>query len=770
MAGFAILGPLRVRYEGAAVRTTGRQRAVLGMLLLNAGVPVSRDRLIAALWDRPPRSAVANLQTHVWGLRRALAPTPWDVATDGRGYRLTVGRDDLDLLAFEDLQRRGREELLRGDLDAAGRALGGAVALWRGRPLEDVPLGASVVSRLAELEERYGQVHADWVDARLGAGEHGTLIAVLRRAVAAQPLRERAWEQLILALHRSGDRAEALAAYQRARAALVEELGVEPGERLQRLHAAVLSGAAAPVRLTRAPCPLPPSPGRTAPDAADLNNRAACSFSPTADATGRAAQFHGCAADVSGRLSGCAACRSAQGVVRAGGRGACLEGREVGRAVCQLPPDVADFTGRVAEVREIRGRLARTRRTPGVVVVTGPPGVGKSALAVHVAHLVRRDFPGGQLYVRLGAASTADVLGELLRALGVDGTDIPGSVAARAALYRARLADRAVLIVLDGAADTGRLGALLPGTASAGVLITSRGGPVGLPGAYRLRLDVPGERDAMTLLGRVAGRARPTGDPDAARDVLRACGRLPLALRAAGARLAARPGWPVRDLADRLSDPPGRLDELAVGSITVRAGFADAYRALPPTARRAFRMLGLIDIGDIGDFAPWTVAALLGDARAADRAIEALVLSGLLTCVDGDRYVLHDLIGVFAAERARAEERPTGRLAAQTRFLRHCLERTSGAAHFLRPAPGEQATAWIGAERRILVAAVELAAALGQARTAIRLAFPLTADLMINGRHDDVARVQRAVRDAVARADLIVAGLSLEHGSAAAAI
>ena len=268
---FAALGPLEVRRKDELIGLAGKERALLGMLLINANATVTRDHLIAALWDEPPRSAVPNLQTYVSGLRRLLATSAPDegiaLRTRAHGYQLLVEKDRLDLLSFADLARHGRQRIDHGDLPGARHELGRAVALSRGRPLEDVSLSDAARPGLTAIEEQVDQAWSEWVEVRLALGDHHHLIGELRSATAARPLRERLWGQLMLALYLAGRRAEALDAYRQVRRILAGQLGIEPGLDLQRLQVAVLNDEPAPagVRATRHAgagdhCPAFPAP------------------------------------------------------------------------------------------------------------------------------------------------------------------------------------------------------------------------------------------------------------------------------------------------------------------------------------------------------------------------------------------------------------------------------------------------------------------------------------------------------------------------------
>ncbi|MGW3370265.1 AfsR/SARP family transcriptional regulator, partial [Streptosporangium canum] len=239
---FAVLGPVRVTDAGQPLRLAAKVRAVLGVFLLHPDTVLSRDRLIASVWDDPPRSALPNLQTYLTALRRAAI----EVETVPYGYRLSLGPDRLDLLAFDEAVRRARLEAAGGDAATANRLFAEALALWRGRPAEDVPLAATMQARVAELEERRENARLGWIDVRLRLGLHDELVGELTPLVEAAPLNERLWHRFMLALHRAGRRAEALEAYRRARSTLVAELGVEPGQELRGLQAAVLDDAPVP--------------------------------------------------------------------------------------------------------------------------------------------------------------------------------------------------------------------------------------------------------------------------------------------------------------------------------------------------------------------------------------------------------------------------------------------------------------------------------------------------------------------------------------------
>ncbi|NRQ37249.1 tetratricopeptide repeat protein, partial [Nonomuraea sp. NN258] len=802
---FAILGTVRITGPEGRVQLSGKQRAVVAVLLLHANTTMSRERLIEAIWDDPPRSAPANVHTYVHQVRRALAGTTLRVRTEGSGYRCELPPDQLDLILFEDLARRARRERGRGDLEAAELAYAAAVALWRGNPLEDVQLGGALAPRLAELAERLAVIRSEWIDARLALGRDD-LVAELRALVTAHPLRERTWEQLMIALYRSGRRDEALGTFREARTLLIDELGIEPGHDLSRLHAALLADD--PVLDPRL-LPAPPAFGpRRNPGSPALT------FGSPQDPASPGVAFGSLPDPASPGGSRPASFGPAPGsdpgsapAAKDGGPAAPAAFAVRERTPCRLPADTADFVGRTAELDALLPvmRAREDRGSPPIAVVSGLPGVGKTTFAVHLAHRLRPDYPDGQLFVRLrqdgsGPREPAELLDELLRSLGVDGTLIPGPVEERAGLLRQRLADLAVLVVLDDAHDETQLRHLLPGTGRGAVLVTSRSRLPALEGAVQLPLDLPGEDDARRLLEGVAGRDRISAAPEAAEEILRSCGRLPLAIRVAGARLATRPVWPVREFATRLADRG--LDELVVGGLDVRATFEMSYAALPEPAGRAFRLLGLAGLDSVAE---WTVAALLGvPALDADAALETLVARGMLDSTEIDaagqpRYRLHDLLRVYARERAEAQEPPAARREALLRHAAECLARLRTATRHLpiavapppaQPAPAQEpaatsgtpstdrhgqpaGAAWLSAERRTLVLAVESAAALGQVGMAAELAHHLSSYLTMDGFIDDVERVQDAVirtaeaagdERAALRAGLLRANASISRG------
>ncbi|MEY9845888.1 tetratricopeptide (TPR) repeat protein/transcriptional regulator with XRE-family HTH domain [Streptacidiphilus sp. BW17] len=413
----------------------------------------------------------------------------------------------------------------------------------------------------------------------------------------------------------------------------------------------------------------------------------------------------------------------------------------------ELQADLHDFTGRSAVTEQLASMLQDTATGPVPPVVltaiSGTGGVGKTTLAVHVAHRVLRSFPDGQLQVDLQgteAEPTAphDVLARFLRALGMAPEQIPVDADERAARYRSLLADRRVLVFLDNVKDAAQIRPLLPGAGCSRVLITSRSTLPGLDGAARLTLDVLEAEEASALLRRIIGDAIVDAEPDAAADVLDACAGLPLAIRLAGSRLVARPDWSVRDLAGLLADENRRLNVLRVEDRAVRATFAVSYRNLPPDQARAFRLLG-------SSPGPTTslgaAAALLGLPMAeTSRLLEDLAATYLIEHAGVGRFRQHDLIRVYAVECA-AEEPSGDRDAATDRLLSWLLYSSEAASRRLYPgrrhldlpsveptcvpmefAGFDEALAWSESEGDCLVSALTAAAQTGRHRVAWQLA------------------------------------------------
>jgi DNA-binding SARP family transcriptional activator len=756
LPNFGILGPLLVRTPEQTHRIAGKKpRLLLASLLLEANQVVGADMLIEVLWPaNPPSSAVANLRTYVSSLRGAVGAAGARIVAQPAGYAVEVRTEQLDALLFEDLVARARAAAGRTE-EAAGH-LRSALALWRGNPLSDLPGSPLWDGRLRSLAQARLGAAEELVAAKLAREEYTAAIDDLRGLIGEHPYREDLWQQLILALHRSGRRAEALHAYTTIRRQLVDELGIEPGQDLRDAHAAVLSDD-----LPSAPAQITPAPQR------------AETHPPTGAAT-----FPG-QGDSSPVAHVLPAGSSPDMGMPAGPDGGASPAEPPAPphrmpVPHQLPADIPDFTGRGEAVAALVRALSPDGREadgpPSIAVIVGPPGVGKSALAVHCAHAVRARYPNGQLHLCLGGtgpqepADPGDLLAEALRALGVAEAALPGSVHERATLYRSLLAERPMLVFLDDAADAAQVRALLPGSACA-VVVTSRRRITALPGTLLLELDPLSPAEGEELLGRIAGAARVAAEREAALAILDACGHLPLAIRVAGARLAGRPGWSLRELQRRLADEATRLDELRAGDLEVRASFDLSYRDLPGDAAQAFRTLGLLGQASV----PGWVADAVLDRHRADAVVDTLVDVSLLRQVGTDplgqpRYRLHDLVRCTAMEKAggEAERQALTRVVggwmtaaehATTRLPTTLFSMTSEAAPRWSLEGGmlgrltADPLSWFDTERESLVETVRLAARTGLAQSAWGLAATLVPYFDLHCRLDEWQLTHRVALD-----------------------
>src|SRR6266576_4766963 len=666
MMRFRLLGPVEVR-AGEDWRGIGapKWRSALATLLIHPGQIVSADTLISELWREDPPARAANLVSiYVLRLRRLMDdPDGHLLVTRAPGYQLRVAGDDTDALLFEAMVRDGRRAFAAGDPERAAGRLTEALGLWHGRPLADVPptpLVEAEAERLSELRLGADELR---ITAELALGGHDQAVAGLRRLLADHPLREGLWLLLMRALDGAGRHAEALEAYGQARDAISGQRGVDPGAELRQLHADLLAKDTAPAGAVFVPGGAVLAPGRATPPGTPP------------------------------LLGGLPAPPDPPGPARRGRQAPAVR-------PAQLPADIADFTGRDEQVKRLSDLLSGTGASgdPGAVriaVVAGAGGLGKTSLAVHAAHRVRRRFPDGQLYVDLLGATAApllpaDVLARFLRDLGVDGRDIPVDEDERAARYRTTLARRRMLVVLDNARDAAQVRPLLPGSASSAVLVTTRSRMPDLASTKLVDLNVLDDDEALKLFVKVVGEQRPAAEPEATAELLDACAGLPLAIRICAARLVTRSGWTIRAMAGRLTDEHRRLDEMRAGDLAVRASFEVSFTSLPPSTDKqgidpalAFRLLGLWQGPSISAAA---AAALFGVPEySAEDALEVLVDTHLLESVATDRYRFHDLLRVYAAERAEADLLAAERDAAVARLLGWYMRTADAAATAVYP-------------------------------------------------------------------------------------
>src|SRR5690348_11778306 len=738
MTRFRLLGPLEV-LVGDDWRAIGapKWRSVLAALLIQPGQIVSADTLISEVWgDEPPARAANLVSIYVLRLRRLIGDADNAVlVTRAPGYQLRVSATDTDALLFEQMVRDGRRAYGAGDPQAAARLLTEALGLWHGRPLADVPPTPLVEAETARLTElRLGAVELR-ITAELALGGHDQAVAELRRLLADHPLREGLWLLLMRALDGAGRHAEALEVYGQAREAISVQLGVDPGTEVRELHAELLAKDSAGLPAVPAGRLVAASHGKPSAQVDDYSQ-------PPEGIPSQKFQ----------------------------------DWRPV-----QLPADIADFRGRDDQLEHLVGLLsgASASGDPSsvpIAVVAGLGGVGKTSLAVHAAHRVRGSFPDGQLYVDLLGATPnpvppGDVLARFLRDLGVDGRDIGVDEAERAARYRTVLAGRRVLVVLDNARDAAQVRPLLPGTASSAVLVTTRSRMPDLASTRLVDLNVLDDDDALKLFVKVVGEERAAAEPEATAELLEACAGLPLAIRICAARLVTRSGWTIVAMAARLRDVHRRLDEMRAGDLAVRASFEVSFTSLPASTgsrgidpARAFCLLGLWSGPSISSAA---AAAMFGVPEySAEDALGVLVDTHLLECVGPDRYRFHDLLRVYAAERAEESEPAAGRAAAVTRLLTWYMRTADAAATAAAPqrynvpldvpagaapprafAGSEEALAWYDDERANLVAATRQAAGSGRHEIAWRLPAPLFQMFSSRGNWADCIATSRIALD-----------------------
>ena len=774
-----LLGPVDVYVgDAAAGISQPNLRVLLAMLALSANRVISVGTLIYALWQEDAsRQREKNLHVQVHLLRRRLAELEPGrhtsrIVTAPPGYRLALGDDELDSAAFAALARRGRTLARSGQPAAASDVLGQAIALWRGPALGDVAFASPQLEAEASgLEEQRVAVLEDQADADLAAGRHADLAGHLRSLIAQYPLRERLRGQLMLALFRCGRQADALAAYQQARQVLAGELGLDPCAELQALQRQILSGD--PRLAVPAAGPVPAQPagggehGGAWPAGSGVSAGSPADAGPGPAGTGSPA---GTASPAS--TANPASTASAGDSARTAPR--------------QLPAGVRHFAGRDAEVSELDGLLADAadNGSPTVVAITGTAGAGKTALALHWAHRAASHFPDGQLHVNLRGydpsgipVSPAQATRGLLLGLGVPREEIPDTEDAQGGLYRSLLADRRALIVLDNARDADQVRPLLPGGPGCLVLVTSRSAMTGLvagENAFPVPLGMLAHRDAEALLATRLGQDRTEAEPDAVEQIIGLCAGLPLALAIAAARAAALPSLPLAALAGELESEPDLLDALDTGDqmTSLRAVFSWSYRQLPEATARLFRLLSAHPGPDISVAA---AASLAGLPRAhARRTLAELAAASLLTDHGPSRYVLHDLLRVYAAELVAENEAGTELLAAETRLVDHYLHAAYAGALLLAPlghpitltepppgvtpeqlGSGEQALAWFRAELKVLLATVQLAAGRRFDRQAWQLPWSLRSFLDSQGLWHDW--------DAVNQVALAAAGRLQDH-------
>ncbi|MEU1347775.1 BTAD domain-containing putative transcriptional regulator [Streptomyces sp. NPDC005775] len=704
---FRLLGTVCVdTMTGPLPLGPAKRRSLLAALLLSANTPVSMARLTDCLWDEaPPLHARTVIQGHVSRLRVLLMSADAEaygveLATLGDAYVLRAPETLLDSQRFEELLMLAREQ--RSPADAV-LMLKEALSLWQGPALTGTYASTPLRAAAHALEESRLATVEQLARSYAALGEHHRAAAALRAEAVAHPMRESMAAALMTALYRSGRQSEALDWFHRTRRLLADELGIDPGRELADAYAQILRGDPGPAEAGGSP-----ETGQVPvahPEAGTHDGTGAAPLPPRAGAT----------------------TTSPADAPRLPHPGAAPH------AVDLLPRAPRGFHGRGAELTALS--RAAAGEAP-VCLVTGPAGVGKTALALHWARRSPAAFPDGRLFADLrgfsdtGEPTPLEVLREFLLALGVAPRRVPESVAGAAALFRS-LTDRlSVLVVLDNVRDSAQVRQLLPGGTDCVTLITSRHrleGLIASDAAVPVPLDVLEPPDGTALLAGVLGEERVVAEPVAARRLAELCGGLPLALRVTAARLAGRPQWTLADMADELADERSRLTYLAVEDTGVSASLRLTVQQLPADAVHHFTRLGH---HPGSHFDPYTAAALAStDPIVAAAALERLAAAHLVTEAGPGRWILHDLVRLYA--RGLAPEAGAGAL---TGVLDHYIATALAAADtaepggepcfvlpdgFRRPAAvrdfTDRAAAmdWLAAEREDLALAAAAARAAG---------------------------------------------------------
>ncbi|MGW3955449.1 BTAD domain-containing putative transcriptional regulator [Streptomyces sp. NPDC004752] len=654
---FQVLGSVAVRCGDSPARLPGTvARRVLTVLMLSPGEVLSTPRLARAVWGPwCPATASNQVRKAVAQLRQSIPGAGAHLLTDGPNYRLNVGATESDLVEFNQ-RRLWVRKLAEGGAGEAQliQELQTALSLFRGQVAADIVDGDELENGLIRaaarvVEERRLAVQKELISLRLRSSPPALVIEDLRDLVAQHPLAEDLRAQLMLALSLSGRQADALAEYAEIRTLLRDELGIDPDHSLAQVHEAVLCGDALAYLRAGAPPRDYEQPIATELDAGRQH--------------------------VAPRVQ-----------------------KARVRATCTLPHGPTDFVGRREEVDTLLRTARAGSRGPGplLICVDGMGGIGKTALALHVAHRLAQDCPHGQFYVDLHGFSPcerprepAEVLQVLLGSLGIEAKRIPADLDSQVAMWRARLAESKVLLLLDNAASEAQIVPLLPPGNGSLTLITSRRRLYGLDGTEPCPVSRMSAGDSRELVERLLGGEL---EPEATERLVAYCGGLPLALRLAAAKLRSRPTWTLSHLVERLGDMRRRAAELQVGDRSVRSVLQLSFDALTEAQRHALCVLALVPDASMDVY---EAAALLGTCPAeAELLLEGLLDVNLLEQPHLGRYALHGLVAGVTAGTGEFEQllRGGGRRSTLRRLLAHHLAVTSRSCLLLgRPDDGSGA-------------------------------------------------------------------------------
>ncbi|OQR59306.1 hypothetical protein B6E66_35875 [Streptomyces maremycinicus] len=625
---FSVLGPVRASRDGTALELgPPQQRGLLALLLARPGQPLEVEQIVDALWgEEPPVSALTLVYRHIGLLRRTLEPGLPARASGGwllrgaGGYRIEADADSLDLLRFRRLAQEARCVRDEGATRRSVAMYVEALALWTGHPLDGLPPFMHTAPAFKALDREHHAVVKEAADAALRCGLAGELLGPLRRCAAERPLDEPLHARLLYALMATDRVQEALRTYRAVKARLADELGIGPGQELRTAARHVLGPPAGARPSTGAPTSVG-VPLTGVPAVAAVGPAPSSSTVP----------------------------------------------RPVGlpptdySVPAQLPPGLPVFVGRKRELALLTVP-GTADGGAGVIVLSGPPGVGKTALAGRWAHRAAPGFPDGQLYANLRGhspdAPPADpdvILCGFLRVLGLSPERIPGGERPRR--YQEALAGRRFLVFLDDVRDAAQLRDLLPDAAGCLAVVTSRGPLREIAGGERNTrfLDLaPFDADeARDCLAARLGNERVAAEEDAVRALTVLTGGLPLALAAAASRASAGPDFPLAGLAEEIRSASGALDAVP----EVRAALEASCRTLTPAAARVFRLLAACPGTTISKAAAASAAAL--SVEEVRHPLGELVRAGLLTERLGDRYHRPRLVGTYASELARPDEHET---------------------------------------------------------------------------------------------------------------
>ncbi|MFC1400696.1 MULTISPECIES: BTAD domain-containing putative transcriptional regulator [Streptacidiphilus] len=748
---FNILGPLEAWSDGRRLELGGPiARRILAVLLLEPGKLLTVSRLVDAAWpDNPPTTASHQVRKAIADLRRRIPGGSDVLITDGPGYAIAA-HTPLDATQFDAKAREAKALIQQGRTEEATVLLGAAIALRRGPALSGIGGGGIVESVARVMEERHLEVVEQYFELQLASGKSVELVGDLREHTSRHPLQETLRGLLMLALFRSGRRAEALTEYGRLREELAEELGVDPDPQLARLYEKILVESPeldGPARPAEVPAPRRPEPEPPrAPVPAPIPvARPAIPVDQGTEA-------------------------------------------EAASAPRTLPYDLADFVGRDKELGQLLATARRDEQRTRIIAIDGMGGTGKTSLAVRAAYLLADDYPDGQLYLDLRGFSPDErpvnistALEVLLRTLGVNQDRIPDDLVGQKLLWQSVLAGRRVLLLLDNAsADAALVSRLLPTTPGCLVLVTSRARLVELDGAEWISIDVLAPEESLQLVAQLLGPERVEAEPDAARELTHLCGYLPLALRIATARLRNRRAWSLQYLVERLRDENRKLDELNSGERGVATTLRLSYQVLPESCRRAFRSLSL---HPGREFDAHSAAAVLAESvQDTEDHLEQLLDAHLLQQPEVGRYAYHDLVRSFA--RGLCDELAAAdRAAAAERLLEYYLTASEAACEVLYPGrsrrptglelpplrqPGllkpEGAQTWFAKEHITLASVVHRAVTDGYHRHAVCLSRNVAFYLNAQGNLDEFAELTRiAVQSARHLGDAGLLSVSLAN-------